>query len=213
MGGPKDFGQTGLVLQDPVCRGQGPRGFIEAFARDILLPDDDDHAGEQTLEDIEDIANRSVVAERGECRAVKDHLPLNSTLGRKERGGVDWNLDAHGGGPRKAIGGLERAGALDGEEHARVSGDEVVPTVFPDEVGLEPEQPPVGTGVGGTEGVCGGERDAGPGCPVVHSLYGAGERDDGERGVGHWREGDGGGWEGARRGEGRGSGKGRVLKG
>ena len=81
VGGPKDFGQTGLVLQDPVCRGQGPRGFIEAFARDILLPDDDDHAGEQTLENAEDIAHGSVVAESGECRTVKNHFPLDSTLG------------------------------------------------------------------------------------------------------------------------------------
>lgn len=120
------------------------------------------------------------------------------------------NLDAHWGSPRKAVGGFERTGAFDGEEHAGVWRDNVVPTVFPDEVGLEPEQPPVGPGVGGTEGICGGERDAGPGCPVVHPFHAAREGDDGERGVGHCgRETEDDGGEGKERGEG----ERRVLKG
>jgi len=79
--GSEDLGQTGLILRDPVRGGQGSRGFVQAFACDVFLSDDDDHSGEQTLENVEDIANWCVVAEGGECRAVKDHFPLDSTLG------------------------------------------------------------------------------------------------------------------------------------
>ena len=208
MGRAEDLSEAGLVLRDPVCRGEGSRCFVQAFAWDVFFADDDDHASEETLEDIEDIANGSVVAEGGKCRSVKDHLPLDSPLGGKEGSCVYWDFDAHGRGARQAVLGFERTGAFDGEEHAGVDGGNVVPTVFPDQVGLEPKQPLMGTGVGGTESVCGGERDAGPGSPVVHSLYAAGKRDDGEGGVGHsvWRRGE-------REGEGEVRVKGGVLKG
>lgn len=46
MRGPEDLSQTGLVLGDPICRGQSSRGFVQAFAWDVLLSDDYDHAGE-----------------------------------------------------------------------------------------------------------------------------------------------------------------------
>ena len=187
MGGAEDLCEPGLVLGDPVCGGQGPGGFVQAFACDVFFSYDYDHSGEKTLENVEDIANGSAVAERGECRAVKYHLPLDSTLGGKERSGVDWDLYAHRGGTRETVGGFVRTGAFDGKEHARVCGGNVVPTVFLDEVGLESEQPPVSTSVGGTESVGGCERDTGSGSPVVHSLYATGKRDDGEGGVGHWR--------------------------
>ena len=49
MRGPEDLGQTSLILRDPVRRGQGSRGFVQAFAWDVFLSDDDDHSGEQTL--------------------------------------------------------------------------------------------------------------------------------------------------------------------
>lgn len=106
--------------------------------------------------------------------------------------------------------GFKRTGAFYGKEHARVWGGNVVPTVFFDEVGLEPEQPPVSTGVGGTEGICGGKGDASPGSPVVHALYAAGKRDDGERGVGHGRRGT---TEERRGGQGEVGVRGEVLKG
>ena len=126
------------------------------------------------------------MAEGGECRTVKDHFPLDSTLGGEERGRVYGNLDAHGGCSGQTVGGLERTGTLDGEEHTRVRGGHIAPTVLFDEVGLESEEPAVGTGVGCAEGICAGEGDAGPGSPVVHALYAAGETDDGGRGrVGH----------------------------
>jgi len=210
----EDLRQTGLILGNPLRRGEGSGGFVEAFARDVLLADDYDHAGEQTLENVQDIADRSgAVAEGGECRTVEDHLPLDSTLGRKKGGCVYWDLDAHSGGPGQTIGRLERTRTFDGEEHARVWGSNVVPTVFLDEVGLEPEQPPVGTGVGGTESVCGGERDTSPGSPVVHPLYATRKRDDGERGVGHCGRGtEDRRWRWARRGEGGPGGR-RVLMG
>ena len=44
--------QTGLILGNPFRRGQGSRGFVEAFARDVLLADDYNHASEQTLENV-----------------------------------------------------------------------------------------------------------------------------------------------------------------
>ena len=133
---PKDLGQTGLILRDPVRGGQGSGGFVVAFARDVLLSDDDDHAGEETLEDVEDIAHGSVVAEGGECRAVKNHLPLNPPLGREEGGCMDGNLDAQGGGAGQAVRGFEGARALDAEEHAGVDGGDIAPAVLVDEVGL-----------------------------------------------------------------------------
>ena len=159
----KDIGKRGLVSRNPVWRRQGPGGFVSTFAWDIFLLGDYDQTGEQTLEDVEDVTDwLNVVAEGGECRTVKDHLPLDSTLRRKEGRGVFWNFDAHGWGPREAVGRLERTGTFDGEEHTRVSGDDIVPTVFVDELGLGEEQPPVSADVGGTESFCSGERDAGP---------------------------------------------------
>jgi hypothetical protein len=206
VGGTEDLSETGLVLRDPVCRGEGSRGFVQAFAWHVFFSDDDDHASEETLEDVEYIANGSVVAESGECRAVKDHLPLDSSLWGKKGGCVYWNFNTHGGGTGETVWGFVRTGAFYGEEHARVRGGDIVPTVIADQVGLESEQPLVSTGVGCAESVCGGERDASPGSPVVHPFYAAGERDDGEGGVGHF------GWEErARRGEGGGSGKRRVV--
>jgi len=140
---------------------------------------------------------------------MKDHFPLDSTLGRKKGGRVDGDFDAQGGGPRETVGGLERTGTFDGKEHARVWWGDIAPTVLVDEVGLEPEEPPVGTGVGGAESVRASEGDAGPGRPVVHSLYVARETDDWEGGVGHWGRRMG---ERARRREGRGPGKRKVLE-
>jgi len=156
---------------------------------DVLLSDDHNHAGEQTLENVEDIANWSVVAESGECRTVKYHFPLDSSLGREEGGGVYWNLDAHGRGPGQTVGGLEWTRAFDAEEHTRVDGGNIAPTVLVDEVGLEPQEPPVGTGVGGAKSICASEGDAGPGRPVVHSLHAARETDYRGRGIGHCGEG------------------------
>ena len=126
------------------------------------------------------------MAEGGECRTVKDHFPLDPTFGREKRGGMDRDFDAQGGGTRQAVGGLERAGTFDAKEHTRVCGGYIAPAVILDEAGLEPEEPTVSTGIGGAEGVGTGERDACPGCPVVHAFYAAGETDD--RRVGHeWR--------------------------
>ena len=139
------------------------------------------------------------MAEGGECRTVEDHFPLDSTLRGEEGGRVYRNLDAHGGGARQAIGRLERTRTLDAKEHARVGRGYIAPAVLFDEVGFEPEEPAVGTGIGGAESVCAGEGDAGPGGPVVHAFYAAGEGDDGGRGIGH-------GGTGARGREGGGSG-------
>ena len=44
--------QTGLILGNPLGRRQGSGSFVEAFARDVFLADDYDHAGEQTLENV-----------------------------------------------------------------------------------------------------------------------------------------------------------------
>ena len=104
------------------------------------------------------------------------------------------DFDTHGGGPRQTVWGFERTRAFDGEKHTGIRGGDITPTVLGDEVGFEPEEPPVGTGIGGTEGVGTGEGNASPGCPVVHSLYAARETDDGEGGVGH----GGGGTEGGK---------------
>ena len=84
---------------------------------------------------------------------------------------MDRDFDAQGGGPRETVGGFERTGTFDAEEHTRVRGGDIAPTVFVDEVGLESEEPPVGTGVGGAESVRASEGDAGPGRPVIHSLH------------------------------------------
>ena len=129
------------------------------------------------------------MAEGGECRTVKDHLPLDSTFGREKRGGMYRDFDAHCGGARQAVGGLERAGTFDAKEHTRVGRGHIAPTVVLDEAGLEPEEPAVGTGIGGAKSVGTGERDAGPGGPVIHALYAAGETDDGR--VGHGERGEG----------------------
>ena len=79
------------------------------------------------------------MAEGGECRTVKDHLPLDSTLRRKERGGVYWNFDAHGGSARETVGGFERARTLNGKEHTRVGRGDILPTVLIYQVRFEPE--------------------------------------------------------------------------
>ena len=134
VGGPEDLCQAGLVLGDPFGGGQGSRSFVEAFSWDVFLSDNYDHAGEQTLEDVEDITDWCVVAEGGECRAVEDHLPLDSTFGGEERGCVYGDLDAHCGSPGQTVGGLEGTWTFDGEEHTSVRGGHVAPTVLFDKV-------------------------------------------------------------------------------
>lgn len=74
------------------------------------------------------------MAEGGECRTVKNHFPLDSTLRREERGSVHGNFDAHGGGPRQTVGGFERTRTFDAKEHTRVCRSYIAPAVLFDEV-------------------------------------------------------------------------------
>lgn len=89
---PKDFKKSSLVSIDPLDRrqttGRGIRPLWELF-----FVDEGDKAGEETLDKVQDVADGLDDESLGcEHVAMEDHLPLDASLGREERGSVHWEL-------------------------------------------------------------------------------------------------------------------------
>lgn len=72
---------------------QSTYGPVHALAGYLLLLDEHDHACEQALEEVQKVRDgRHRMSESREERGVKDHLPLNASFAREERGGVHGDL-------------------------------------------------------------------------------------------------------------------------
>lgn len=132
----KDLKKSGLVGVDPLDRrqttGRGIRPLWELF-----LVDEGDKAGEETLDEVQNVADRLDDESLGcEHVAMEDHLPLDASLGREERGGVHWELQIQFWAEREAARGAPRGRGFDGEEHARVGRLRFLPAVLLYELGL-----------------------------------------------------------------------------
>jgi hypothetical protein len=69
---------------------------------------------------------------------------------------------------RQVGGGTKQRGSFDRKEHPLVLLGGRAPIVVPDELAAELVEPAVGSGVGSTQGVWGGEGNLGQLSPVVH---------------------------------------------
>ena len=147
MGLSEDVNEHLLIHVDPV-------GWWEATgsAPPILCLDDKQEAGHEALEEMQHVAHRLyAMPKRGPHGAVKDHLPLNTTLGRKEGGGVYGELQLHGRAAwnttRRTMGWL----ALDCEQDTVVGGCEFAEAMLTDESLLHGLKMTVGTSIRGAE--------------------------------------------------------------
>ena len=184
VGTAKDLEEGSLVGIYPLDGGETTGGGVEPLW-ELLLVDEGDEAGEETLDEVEDVADGLDDETLGcEHVAVEDHLPLNAPLWGEEGGGVHGELEFQGWAEGEASRGAPGGGCLDGEEHAGVGGLGVLPAVVLYEEGLEGEEVLVRAGVGGAERLCGGEGDAGAAGPAVHVADVAGEVDLGSGGGG-----------------------------
>jgi len=115
--GSEDLDKRRLVSMDPLDGWQRSDGPLHAPARRRLFFDEDEHAGEETLEEVEEVADGGDgMAHAREERAVEDHLPLDASLPREERGGVRRNLEAHIGTAGETSGRTVRGGTFDVKE-------------------------------------------------------------------------------------------------
>jgi len=78
---PKDFEKSGLISVDPLDGRQTTGGGIHSLWK-LFLVDEGDKAGEETLDEVEDVAD-GLDDESLSCEHVtmEDHLPLDASLG------------------------------------------------------------------------------------------------------------------------------------
>lgn len=85
VGGTEDFDEHLLMGADPFDGRKGAYCAVETFARDSLLLYKHENAGEEALEEMEEVGDGSDrMAHAGEDRTMEDHLPLNATVGAEE---------------------------------------------------------------------------------------------------------------------------------
>jgi hypothetical protein len=148
---PKYPDEFGFICGDPLDRRKPTTGAICALAWDVLLLDQEEDAGEKALEDIEHICYwGDGMPEIGKDGAMKDHLPLDTSVGAEEGRGMHGSLKAEIGGPGKAW----RWVAFYGKEHAVVEGKYVPPAILLHELVTDGLQPPAGTGIIDANSVC-----------------------------------------------------------
>lgn len=88
----KDFEEGSLVCVDPLDRRETTGCGVRALWK-LLFVDEGDEAGEETLDEVEDVTDRLNDETLGsEHVAVEDHLPLHASLWGEEGGGVHWEL-------------------------------------------------------------------------------------------------------------------------
>ncbi len=167
----EDPDKGGLIFNDPSGRREATGRAVDTLAWDVLLKDHSDQTGEQTLEEEENVGNgRTYFADRFKRVAVENHLPLDASVGRKEGAGMNRQLQLE----RWTRGETRRrtpdGGILEGKEHARVTGTDISPLVFVDELAPEMLKPRMGTRIRCTERIRRRERHTGALGPLVHVL-------------------------------------------
>ena len=78
----------------------------------VFFHDEDEHPSQQTLQQIEQVADGTHRMSHHEDVAVEDHLPLHSALRREERRGMYWELESEDGCSGQATGRSARGSAL-----------------------------------------------------------------------------------------------------
>lgn len=94
---------------------------------------------------------------------------------------MDRKLQCLLGAERKTGGRAPEGGCFYDKEHTGIRGRDLLPAMPLDELIFESVQPFVGAGIGGAKSLCGGQRDTGPGSPVVHIADISGKVDLGRR--------------------------------
>ena len=172
VGRAKDPRELGLVRGDPV----GGRECADR-AQDVLLHDEHEHAGEQALEQVEQVGDGAHGMAHDEDVAVEDHLPLDPPVGIEEGGGVRGEAETQVGTARDAALGAHGVRGLDVEEYAAVERHDVPPTVTFHQLVPDPEDPVARSPVGRSEGVSRCERNARALGPFVHVGHVVGEEE------------------------------------
>lgn len=133
---PKDLEKGRLIGIDPLDGRQTTGGGIGSLW-ELFFVDEGDKAGEETLDEVQDVADGLDDEPLGcEHVAMEDHLPLDASLWREERGGVHRKLQLQFWAEREATLGAPRGGGFDGEEHAGVGRFGFLPAVLLYELGL-----------------------------------------------------------------------------
>ena len=89
----KDVDECRFRTSDPFHRWQATDSSIHPLARDLLFFDEDDHASEEALEEVEKVRDgRNGMSKPWEERGVEHHLPLDASLAREEGRRVDGDL-------------------------------------------------------------------------------------------------------------------------
>jgi hypothetical protein len=93
VGDAEDFSEGYFVFIDPRHGWETSACSMDALWK-MLLKDDGDKPGQKALDEIEDIVDgRTYFSDRLEDVAVKNHLPLDSALGREKGTGMDGEVE------------------------------------------------------------------------------------------------------------------------
>jgi len=88
---------------DPLDWGKSTDGAVRALAWNVFLFDQEEDTGEKALEDVEHVRYwGDGMPEKGKDGAMKDHLPLDTSVGAEEGRGMHGSLKAEIGGAGKA---------------------------------------------------------------------------------------------------------------
>jgi hypothetical protein len=100
---PKYSDEFGFMFGDPLDGRKSTDGAVCALARYVLLFDQEEDTCEKALEDVEHVRYWGYgVPEIGKDGAMKDHLPLDTSVGAEEGRGMHGSLKAEIRGPWKA---------------------------------------------------------------------------------------------------------------
>jgi hypothetical protein len=148
---PKYSDEFCFICGDPLYGRKSTDGAVRALARNMFLLDQEEDTGEKALQEVEHVRYwGDGVPEIGKDCAMKDHLPLDASVGTEEGRGMHGSLKTEIGRPRKAW----RRVAFDRKKHAVVEGKQVPPSVMLHELVTHRLQPPAGAGIIDTNGVC-----------------------------------------------------------
>lgn len=140
-----------FICGHPLDGRKSTDGAVRALARNLFLLNQEEDTGKKALQEVEHVRYwGDGVPEIGKDCAVKDHLPLDASVGAEEGRGMHGGLKAEIRRPRKA----RRRVAFDGKEHAVVEGKKVPPSVLFHELVTNRLQPSASAGIIDTNSVC-----------------------------------------------------------
>lgn len=161
--GAEYFDELAFVRGDPVGGRQSSDGADATLTWNFLFHDKQEHACEEALEEIEQVADRPhCVPQEMEDVAVEDHLPLDAPLRSEECSRVRGQAEAKLGTQWES---WKRC--LDIEKNSVVQRCNIRPFVVGQELVSEPQHPVTGASIVCTQRFGRGEWNAGSSCPLV----------------------------------------------